>query len=231
MLLASMLTTIIVLDAIVIDREDLGYRLIDAVQHVDLGPLEPLVIGVDYLTSSNWAIAAWTTLFISLAFVARCWLATLIVGLIPWGGAVNYLIGQAVRRPRPDSERLYRVIAESEATAFPSGHVVGAVLLYGVVFYLAGGARLGWLRAAIRIVAVLVIATVGFARVWLGAHWVSDVLAGYSLGFAMLFALIWLHRRIDAVAGHLPLREALRALRDEWTSAVQRATRNLPFRS
>ena len=66
---------------------------------------------------------------------------------------------------------------------FPSGHSQTAVLLYGLLFYLllprlrSGRARL--LAAA---VTVLIALLIGFARLYMGAHYPTDVLAGYAFG-------------------------------------------------
>jgi membrane-associated phospholipid phosphatase len=72
------------------------------------------------------------------------------------------------------------------------------VLLYGLVFVLLR--RVPWrtVRIPLQAICVGIIALVGFGRVWDGAHWPSDVLAAYPLGFGMLLIMLgifsWLER-------------------------------------
>jgi undecaprenyl-diphosphatase len=82
-------------------------------------------------------------------------------------------------------------IAAPPLHSFPSGHVALMLSVYGLLAWL-------WVRAsrsaAERTLAVLLLAllllTVGWARVRLGAHWPSDVLAGYVIGSAWLITIV-----------------------------------------
>ena len=96
--------------------------------------------------------------------------------------AVKHLVGEA--RPTAD---LVRVSIMPDSPGFPSGHVVGVVVVFAVLYVLAprllrSPAPVVVLKAA----AVVFVAIIGIARVWAGAHWPSDVLGGY------LFALLYL---------------------------------------
>ena len=96
----------------------------------------------------------------------------------------------AVDRPRPDGEiAILDVVSDS---SFPSGHVMAAVLVFGVWFALASEIlprRLVWpARAA----ALAAIALYAFARMWASVHWLSDVcgaLVWGALAIAVLIAL------------------------------------------
>jgi undecaprenyl-diphosphatase len=77
-------------------------------------------------------------------------------------------------------------VASAPGNGFPSGHSLGSMVVYGallLVFLPAVRAR--WRPLAAALVAVVVLA-VGFTRVALGVHFVSDVLAGWLLGAAWL---------------------------------------------
>lgn len=88
-------------------------------------------------------------------------------------------------------------LATETSFSFPSGHATVSLACYGalaVVLVRAHPAR----RAAIGAGAVALIALIGFSRLYLGVHFLSDVLAGFSAG------LVWLTLCVLAVLGPRP---------------------------
>jgi len=84
-------------------------------------------------------------------------------------------------------------------SSFPSGHVVQAVVAFGILAHLwasttrrRGEALLAWTIAVAGVAAVVV------ARLRLGAHWPTDILAGFFLGVAWLAVLVLALRRAEA---------------------------------
>jgi membrane-associated phospholipid phosphatase len=74
--------------------------------------------------------------------------------------------------------------------SFPSGHAQSAIVAWAVLLLVFLPALHGrWRALAVAVAAVMVLA-IGFARVTLGVHFVSDVLAGYVLGAAWVAAMI-----------------------------------------
>jgi undecaprenyl-diphosphatase len=73
--------------------------------------------------------------------------------------------------------------------AFPSGHAMSALIAGALVLWLLCrcGARPLW-RWTAGAVAVVSVAGVGFTRVYLGVHWLSDVVGGWLLGGALVAA-------------------------------------------
>lgn len=87
----------------------------------------------------------------------------------------------AVDRPRP---QLWEHTPEF-GSSFPSGHTLRAVVIYGVLAYLIG-ARHPRLKSVVWLVWVVLVAMIGFSRLYLGVHWPSDVLASGLLGMIVL---------------------------------------------
>jgi membrane-associated phospholipid phosphatase len=71
---------------------------------------------------------------------------------------------------------------------FPSGHTANAVVTWGVLAYLA---TTPGVRRVASVVAALLALGVGMTTIYLGTHWVSDVLLGWAAGLLILLALPW----------------------------------------
>ena len=167
------------------------------VQRVSPGGLEAVA---EFMTAiGRWPVS---TLIPAVAVVAiwlsgRRRLAVFLV-LAALARVVSVVVKELVDRPRP-TDSLVNVAHQLGDPSFPSGHVLGATLLYGFLIYCAeigiAGRRL---RRLVQALFLLVIGLMGYARVELGAHWPTDVLGGYALGLLILTVVIWLHRRVDA---------------------------------
>ncbi|WAZ20709.1 phosphatase PAP2 family protein [Streptomyces cinnabarinus] len=94
---------------------------------------------------------------------------------------------------------------------FPSGHTANAVVTWGILAYLASTpAARRWLSALSAVTSL----GVGLSTVYLGTHWLSDVLLGWAAGLLILLALPWFEPLIArAEAGIFELRDRWRARR------------------
>ncbi|MEG8033038.1 phosphatase PAP2 family protein [Sphingomonas aurantiaca] len=123
-----------------------------------------------------------------LLIVQRLWLtAVAIVASSIGGNIVVELVKLHVARPRPDIvEHLVAVTHMS----FPSGHSANSAIVYLTLAGLASQVtEHRATRAYLLVVAILLVGAIGCSRVYLGVHWPSDVLAGWSFG--TLWALAW----------------------------------------
>jgi undecaprenyl-diphosphatase len=113
-------------------------------------------------------------------------LALFVVVTVAGSSALNTLVKLAVDRARPV---LPDPVAHASGMSFPSGHAQSAVVAVSVlllVFMPSLGPRARWVAVAL---AVLWVLAIGFARISLGVHYVTDVLAGYVLGAAWVAAM------------------------------------------
>jgi len=105
-------------------------------------------------------------------------------------GLLQFLAKWAIDRPRPNLD----------PWGFPSAHVLTLVVLLGYIVYVVGmsNARRGWRGLTVGACGATV-CTVAYSRMYLEAHWLSDVLGGVSGGLAYLLIAIWLIRSIPSV--------------------------------
>ncbi|WP_329194040.1 MULTISPECIES: phosphatase PAP2 family protein [unclassified Streptomyces] len=96
---------------------------------------------------------------------------------------------------------------------FPSGHTANAVVTWGILAYLASTVVT---RRVLSLVSAIVSLSVGATTVYLGTHWVSDVLLGWSAGLLVLLALPWFEPLIARSEAYVfEVRERLRSRLEE----------------
>lgn len=121
----------------------------------------------------------------------RYWPELLMLLIASGGGAVLWsILIRIFDRTRP-TDQIGIVVRDY---SFPSGHTISAVICYGFLAYLLVPKMpsLFW-KWVVVLVSVLIMAFIGYSRVFLGGHYLTDVIAGYGLGLAwgaLVFTLI-----------------------------------------
>ncbi len=123
-----------------------------------------------------------------LLLIQRLWLTAIFtIAAASTGGWAVSLAKAHIARPRPD---LVPHLVEATHMSFPSGHATDSAVVYLTVAALASQVtRDRATRLYLILVAILLVGAIGCSRVYLGVHWPSDVLAGWSFG--TLWALGW----------------------------------------
>ncbi|HLH22208.1 MAG TPA: phosphatase PAP2 family protein [Chloroflexota bacterium] len=70
-----------------------------------------------------------------------------------------------------------------QAFSFPSGHAMVSAAFYGFLAYLSWRVLRGWWRTASTLALLALVLAIGLSRLYLGVHYLTDVLAGYLAGF------------------------------------------------
>ena len=105
------------------------------------------------------------------------------------GGAIglNLLLKKLFARDRP---QLWERTVDVRFYSFPSGHAMISMVIYGLLGSFLGS-RFPKQRWLIYSLTVVLVAAIGFSRLYLGVHWPTDVIAGYAAGLIWLMACIF----------------------------------------
>jgi len=130
--------------------------------------------------------------FVGVVFFAwkRHWLSLVtFVVAVPGGMLLNEWVKILVHRPRPFAAGAF---VDWAGYSFASGHTIGATLLYGqIALFLVPTIKARRWRTLAKCSVVLLVVLVGFSRIALGAHYLSDVLAAMALGSAWLTVCVF----------------------------------------
>jgi undecaprenyl-diphosphatase len=145
-------------------------------------------------------------LIVAAVFAARRdWTRLSIVAIACGGGALlNVALKTMFLRARPVDATQF--VNAAQAWSFPSGHAMNSLISYGILTCLlitSGRLARGTSTALIAFVTVLV-AAIGYTRVYLGVHFMSDVVMGYAAGGMWLLVCIIGYRAATRGVGREP---------------------------
>lgn len=123
-------------------------------------------------------------------------------------GLISTIVKALVNRPRPTDD-IVRVVLKTTQQSFPSGHVLFYVLFFGfmvvLMYQLEDVPKL--LRGVIIGFSLFMVFLIPLSRIYLGAHWFTDVSGGFLLGLLCLYLLSWLYLRKPAQPDEAPKEE------------------------
>lgn len=140
-----------------------------------------------FMTGASWLFDPKRAVVLALVVAAAVWWfvkkvmhALYILGSVAFSGINGYIIKHIDSRPRP--EEAYRLITE-DGYSFPSGHATAVTALIVSLVMVLTMTRLGRrLRYLLWVAAFVFIAFICMTRLYLGVHWVTDVIGGFGVG-------------------------------------------------
>jgi len=115
-------------------------------------------------------------------------------GLMLGGVLLQFLFKLLVHRLRPDN-----IIVSESSFSFPSGHALMSIILIAFLIFLLKDKIKNKLAKVLFVAfCVVFVFLVSLSRIYLGAHWFSDVLGGWALGlcwFCLLFKVLYLYKQ------------------------------------
>jgi undecaprenyl-diphosphatase len=164
-----------------------GLEVIRTIQQIHGPALDTFFKGVTFMGEEPFFLILLPLIFWCVDFVVGARLAVLLL----LSGYTTNGLKDLFAQPRPfqldPAVKLYDV----DGYGLPSGHAQAAVIVWG---YLASVSRKTWAW----IVAIVLVALIGFSRIYLGVHFPTDVLGGWALGIVLLVAYLALEPRVEA---------------------------------
>jgi membrane-associated phospholipid phosphatase len=155
-----------------------------ALQKLRTGWVDDLMIAATELGSAMVAVSVIAAVSAVLA-LKRCW-RTLAYWLtaVGFAQALVWVLKITLERARPVA-----MYDGADRFSFPSGHAASSIVLYGFLAFLLMREEKATVRWTISLMATGLVGLIAFSRLYLGAHWLSDVLASLGLGTAWVALL------------------------------------------
>lgn len=162
----------------IMTKDVLGYKFISTYLISDF--ITPIA---KVITQMGGAIALISITIALLLFLKNKKIGIAIAINLIVSTVLNLLLKNIVQRPRPTE---YRMISET-GYSFPSGHSMVSMAFYGFLIYViykqVENQKIKW---GLIIALSILIATIGISRIYLGVHYTSDVLAGFTISVSYL---------------------------------------------
>jgi len=136
-----------------------------------------------FLGSTIFIVSLTVVLFFLFLILKKKNTSFIIAIVIIISTLVNNVIKLVIRRERPIVLRL----VEEKSFSFPSGHTMAAVTMYGILLYLVLKSNMNkHLKRIFSIILALIPILVSLSRVYLGAHFASDVFGAFLMSIILL---------------------------------------------
>ena len=169
------------------------------IQATNLGPLTLTFPFFSWLGGAGGIYMEVVVFLLVLLLNRRSW----ILALAAFAGGLWYeVIVNLVNRPRPTVGQILRITEHPGSTSFPSGHLIFITISAAVLMLCVGDRYLPrWAKPIGWAVVAGIVLDVGLDRIYVGAHWPTDVLAGALIATAWLTLMLsvrWISDRASA---------------------------------
>jgi len=174
----------------------------EGLQAVRTGWIDDVMVTLTALGSAYVTIAVIVAVAVWLGIVRRWQTLAYWIGAVAFAEVLVWALKYGLERKRPETHYAF-----VDPYSFPSGHAALSIVVYGFLAFLLGHGKNGWQKAAFALPAVSIAALISFSRLYLGAHWFSDVMASVGLGLAWigLLCIAYLHHVRDKPLRALPM--------------------------
>jgi undecaprenyl-diphosphatase len=177
----------------------------DGVRALHTPGRDRLLGSLTFIGSHLFLLPATAAVAVALAAAHRRGLALLLLFAVAGGAGLNAILKLAFRRERPD---LWPALVLEPSYSFPSGHAaMTAVFCGALLVVLHRLTRRRRVRVAATGAALALVAAIGATRLYLGAHWATDIAAGFFVGLFWVMVCAVVAARLDPPARPVPSSE------------------------
>jgi len=161
--------------------------------HVIEKKLTAFMKTITYFASATFLQISYACLFVFYLFLKNSKRAFEIAAIGLGGFLVNYIMKLSFHRTRPP----HPLIAPLQNFSFPSGHATSGFIFYGLLAYLIWKTNIRTVyKYVITTLLILFSLVIGFSRIYLRLHYLSDLAGGFCIGFAWLLLCIYLMEKL-----------------------------------
>ncbi len=164
----------------VLEKEAFGFDttiLLWLHQHSN-STIDSLMLNITKLGNPGFVVVLVTISFSLLLWQKQFWAAQILFLDCLGGLILNQGLKLFFAKPRP---QLWTPLIVEHSYSFPSGHALGSAVLYGFLAVLLAD-RYPRYRVVIYSIALIIVGSIGLSRLFLGVHYPTDIMAGYSIG-------------------------------------------------
>jgi membrane-associated phospholipid phosphatase len=156
-----------------------------------------LMQGVSYLGELTVAMVL-TAIAMLIFALRRQWLEAIFILATTSSVLLAFALKEIIHRTRPFpiAQNVTGLAQSINEYSYPSGHVLFFVVFFGFFAYLAWMNFAGRVRVIVIAICATLIVLIGPSRIFLGAHWASDVAGSYIIGAIWLFVLILAYQKV-----------------------------------
>jgi hypothetical protein len=207
----------------------LEFRVVDSVQGLEPGFMSGMLGLINDVTGLGFALAA-AAIVVTMAVYTRSWGTAIIAFMLPIVAILLALIERLWQGwSIPGMSMMERFIPSFSIPGISSVQIAGAVLIYGLLFFVARKIGFTPIRLAIQGASITVMLLAGLSQLWTGALMPTDVLIALSIGGLILLPLITIAKRVDAACGDIPAISAGEVQIDESTPHAKALTSTVVF--
>ena len=176
---------LLLLLAVILKADSLDKTIYNSIKNLRTSYLNDIVIVITKLGN-----ALPVTLICIVYFILKPKEGKYVIACVITAFLMNLLLKNIVARTRPNSLWLIKETGFS----FPSGHAMASMSLYGMILYFINVNNIQYKKLITTLLSGLII-LVGLSRVYVGVHFPSDILAGFSLSFSIVLIYCYLYQK------------------------------------
>lgn len=142
---------------------------------------------ITFLGSTKFIVTLCAIFLLLFLVLKNKWVGINICMALITSTLFNNIVKIIIRRPRP----LVTKLVIEHSYSFPSGHTMAATMMYGILIYYVLNSKLNkYFKVILSIFLGILIILIGISRIYLGAHFFTDVIAGIILSLLLLLIFI-----------------------------------------